>query len=293
LTNLRTSAWLAFAFLFGTSVWSTASQALWQQTPSVLFQSIGVWFLLRGKRKGAASVAPGALFFSAATAARQNDALAAIVFTIFVLIQYRAVLFKWIAWAIPPAVLVVWYNAVYNGSPLVFGYQDGVGQYLSFPKIEALLGLLISPSRGLFVYSPFLILGIVGVWYARLERERLFYWSAALISVLMYVTLSMWNDWMGGWGYGTRMLTDLLPYISLLMIPVVTRLDRWGNLVFAVSVAYSGFVHSLGLWDYGGAWQWSWPEQRFDVWSISQNEIFFYIRHYFDLGLSFVSRFKR
>ena len=97
LTGVRTSAAITLAFGIGTSVWSTASQALWQQTPSLLFQLIGIWFLLRGRRKGANAIAPGAFFFSAATVARANNGLAALLFTLYVLIEYRSAIWRWLA----------------------------------------------------------------------------------------------------------------------------------------------------------------------------------------------------
>ncbi|MCI0478021.1 MAG: hypothetical protein L0Y55_17395, partial [Anaerolineales bacterium] len=173
LADARTSVAVTLAFGFGTSVWSTASQALWQQTPSLLFQLIGVWFLLRGRHKGAHAIAPGAFFFSAATVARANNGLAALLFTLYVLIEYRSAIWRWIAWAIPPTVLAMFYNALYNGSPFVFGYQEGFTQTMAWLRVDGIVGLFLSPSRGLFIYSPFLIFAIYGAWLARRESARL------------------------------------------------------------------------------------------------------------------------
>jgi hypothetical protein len=42
MTDLATATFVAIAFAFGTGVWSTASQGLWQHTPSILFQTIAL-----------------------------------------------------------------------------------------------------------------------------------------------------------------------------------------------------------------------------------------------------------
>ncbi|HEX7587712.1 MAG TPA: hypothetical protein VF478_05300, partial [Anaerolineae bacterium] len=159
LTDLSTTILATAAFAFGTSVWSTASQGLWQHTPSILFQSLGIWFLLRGKRRGALAVAPAGIFFSLAVVARPPTMVSVAILSLYVLLEYRAAFVRFVLWALPPALLFFLYNYAINGSPWVFGYQEGVA--LGFPQWEAVQGLLFSSGRGLFVYSPFLLLAPV------------------------------------------------------------------------------------------------------------------------------------
>ena len=284
LTDARTSAAVTLAFGFGTSVWSTASQALWQQTPSLLFQLIGIWFLLRGRRKGAAAVAPGAFFFSAATVTRANDGFAALLFTFYVLIEYRSVIWRWIAWAVPPALLAMIYNALYNGSPFVFGYQEGFTQTMAWLRVDGIVGLFLSPSRGLFVFSPFLVFAIYGAWLARREAARLFYFCAAILFVLSAYMLSMFQNWDGGWSYGSRLLVDALPYIALLLIPVLPRLRGAVRGVFWGTIIYAAFLQAFGLWDYGVRWQWHWDNYTYDVWNIPESEPLFYLKQYAEMA---------
>ena len=291
LTDLKTSATIALLFGFGTSVWSTASQALWQQTPSILFQSIGIWFLLRGQRKGALAVAPAALFFSAATVSRTNDAIPAILFTFYILIQYRAAFVRWVGWAILPAVLVLVYNTIYNGSPLVFGYQDGVTQDILAPQLEGLAGLLISPSRGLLIYSPFLILSFLSFGLIQKEQAKLFYQFCGLVFILFIVSLSMWRYWDGGWGFGTRMLTDALPYACLLLIPAFQRLGHRARFVVLATGVYAALVQSFGLWDYGVRWHWHWDNWTYNVWDWVENEPLFYLKTYIVMAGHYLNRF--
>jgi hypothetical protein len=297
LADLRTSASLTLALAFGTSVWSTATQGLWQQTPSILFQVIAIWFLLRGRRRGADAVAPAAFFLSAATIARPNNGIAALLFTFYVLLFYRSAFWRWIIWAIPPALFFFAYNAIYNGSPFVFGYQDGVAQYIITPQLDALLGLFVSPSRGLLVYSPFLVFALLrglpahsgGRAVRPTDSERLFYWFAASVFALNVLFVSTFKVWDGGWGYGTRNLVDVLPYAVLLLVPTFTRLRGAWLAAFWVMVAYAAIVQSFGLWDYGERWHWHWENYNYDVWNIAENEPLFYLREYLRMAQSYLS----
>jgi len=290
LTDVKTSAVLALVFAFGTSAWSTASQGLWQQTPSLLLQLIAIWFVLRGHRGGAAAVAPGAFFFSVATVTRQNVGLTALVFTLYVLLEFRPAIWRWIVWAIPPALLALAYNAIYNGSPFVFGYQEGLAQTIGLPRVEGLIGLFLSPSRGLLVYSPFFVFAIAGLGGLRAERHRRFYLFAALAFALGTVFLSMFEGWDGGWGYGTRLMTDVVPYAIFLLIPTLGRLRGVASAVFWIMAGSAAVLHSFGLWDSGARWHWSWDNLRYDVWDVARNEPFFYFKEYVAMAQHFWQR---
>ena len=290
LTDTRTSVLVTLALAFGTSVWSTASQALWQHTPSLLFQLIGVWFILRGKKRGALAVAPGALFFSAATVVRMNNAVAALLFTLYALIEYRAALGRWMVWAIPPAALAMIYNALYNGSPFVFGYQEGLTQTMAWLRVDGIIGLFLSPSRGLFIYSPFLLLALYGAARARRESARLFYFCVTIVFVVSVYLLSMFQNWDGGWGYGSRLLVDALPYLTFLLIPALPHVRGIARGVFWAALVYSVILQIFGLWDYGIRWHWHWENYDFDVWNIPRNEPWFYLEQYAQMASHYLNR---
>ncbi len=292
LTTLRHSVLLAIVFAFATSIWSTNSSGLWQHTPSVLLQCIALWFLLRGRRRGALASAPAAFFFSAATVARTNVAIAALVFTAFVLLQYRAVFVRWILWAIPPALFFFGYNTIYNGSPLSFGTQEGVAQYVTLPNPEAIVGLLVSPSRGWLIFSPFVLFAFFGWLWSRKERDWLFYSCAALVVVIGILAISMFTVWDSGWGYGTRYMTDLTPYALLLLVPIFAQMQqtRW-RVAFWAMVTYGIVLQSFGLWDYGVRWHWSWDKYAYDVWSIERSEPLFYLREYLGMASQYIQKY--
>lgn len=277
LTDTSTSVLVTAAFAFGSSIWTTASGGLWQHTPSILFQGIAFWFLARGIRQGDRALVPAGLFLSLATIARPPVLATAMVMTLYVFVHYRRSVVPFILGALPPLALALVYNTAVNGGPLVFGYQDGVGSYFGMPQLEAFQGLLLSPSRGLFVFSPFLLLMPVGLWFAIRERKYL-YAYLALAFVAYTTVMAAWGS-LGGWAYGPRMLTDTLPLACLLIIPVVERTRGASRGAVWAVVLFAAFVASLGVWDYGVRFH----GDGNSVWSIENNEPLFYLRLYISM----------
>lgn len=291
LTDLRTSATLAIVFAFGTSIWTTASQALWQHTPGILLLLIGIWFVLRGERGGAMAVAPGAFFISAAVAARASNIFAALALTGYVIFRHRRAMLAWILWAIPPVMLFVLYNFIYNGSIFVFGYQEGFVQSMALIRLDGLLGLFLSPSRGLLIYSPFFVFAFTA-FKESFSKYRGFYSLALFVFTLNVFVISMFKNWDGGWGYGTRLLVDALPFAMLLLIPAVQQLCGFSRVVFFVLVAFAVGLQVLGLWDYGEHWHWHWDNYNYNVWDVAESEPLYYFKQYGEMALRFVSRLR-
>jgi len=77
-----------------------------------------------------------------------------------------------------------------------------------------LLGNLISPARGLFVFSPVLIFAISGFVLAMRQREqRPLHLTFGLIIVLHWLAVSHFNPWWGGHSFGPRIMSDVLPFL--------------------------------------------------------------------------------
>ncbi len=147
----------------------------------------------------------------------------------------------------------------------------------SFFRIWPTLGTLVSPGRGLFVYQPWAILAVVTViaWPRLRTRTHLtagppgWVAFAGLASVLHVVLISAWWDWPGGYSWGSRLLTDILPLLGLLALPAVALMfeSRVGRGLL-VGLALAGlFVHlPCLLWD---AHRWNFLPDR-DFWSWSK-----------------------
>ncbi|HSH09713.1 MAG TPA: hypothetical protein VK995_04960 [Oceanipulchritudo sp.] len=114
------------------------------------------------------------------------------------------------------------------------------------------LGHLISPSRGLLLFSPhLLVLLFCLIKYKHLWKQQplLIFVSVWMLSLLLM--LSTWYMWWGGGGFGNRLLTELTPGIVLLVMVFVGALFRCENRIrrkvsqglFAVLALFSTWVH--------------------------------------------------
>src|SRR6202000_3120944 len=86
--------------------------------------------------------------------------------------------------------------------------------------IVALAGELISPNRGLLIYTPIVLFSIVGaIRAARIQTRdaaRLVWLAGA--SVVLLLGYAFYPLWFGGWTYGPRFLTDTMPVACLLLV---------------------------------------------------------------------------
>lgn len=183
------------------------------------------WLLLAGVLLGAALlvrvraliVVPAFLIYAVSTQRRRWDLLALLI---------------------PIGLAAIWiaaWNTLRYGSPLQTGDSQIVAEIgFNTPLLFGLYGLLLSPGKGLFLYNPIALVGVVGV--LRMVRHRR---AEALLFVLISVTLlvfhALYDLWSGGWNWGPRFLLPLLPFWLLgvgdLLSSRQSRLTRAGVVV--------------------------------------------------------------
>ncbi len=115
------------------------------------------------------------------------------------------------------------YQAVAFGDPLQTGYGDEPGTGFTAPLAEGLAGLLVSPTCGLLVYSPWLIFGLVGgmrCWLGRginPDGNAMGRWLALGV-VGQLLVFSKWWAWNGALSFGgPRMLAETIPALTMLI----------------------------------------------------------------------------
>jgi len=171
---------------------------------------------------------------------------------------------------VPGVLFVLLYNYACFGDIMSFPYAheampiarevQSQGLFgVQMPKLMPFLMLLVSPFRGMFFVSPFLLLVIPGLYsLARkspdadsmetsigLSRERLFW--LCLSSVLGYMLLiSSYGAWAGGAGYGPRFLVPVIPFFILPIASLMARGPRGYGIVLGILVAYSVSFHFVG-----------------------------------------------
>jgi hypothetical protein len=240
---------LSLLYGLGTCVWCEPSQMLWQQTPTLLFISLGLYFLMRlseGPRFGAAC----GLVLGLATLCRPTAGLLLLAAAVPVFVHEKRTRVPFVLAALPPLLFLAGYNAWFLGSPFRFG-QVAAAETLTVgadPVPESFFltrtaGLLISPSRGLFVFSPFLAFSIWGAADCWKKRS----WPALPPLTIAFLAelavASGWFAWFGGWSFGYRILVEWTPVLILLLVPVAERILR--SKALAIPFA------ALGLWSIG------------------------------------------
>ncbi len=257
------AALLALMFAFGTTAWSVVSRTLWQHGPSMLLLTLALMVVLQAQEKPQRVQYVG-LIVALAYVTRPTNSVAVVAYTLFVLLFYRKWLWRYLAWALVVAVPFELYSwSVYHAIlPLYYRGFIGLSGATFF---EALIGHWISPSRGVLIFSPILILAIVGVVLkARWQWQRLDSLLIGIIS-LHWIVLSLWWNWWAGVSFGPRIWSDMLPYLFYFIVPALAALSSMRGarraaamsgvavaLAFSVGVHYRGANASAPM-DWNGA----------------------------------------
>lgn len=114
---------------------------------------------------------------------------------------------------------LAYYNVMRFGSLIDFGY--GTEGFTGNVPV-GLFGVLLSPGRSLFLYSPILIMAIVGA-APLLARKRMLAWLVFGISAAYVLAVAGWDVWWGGKVWGSRLLTPIIPVLG---IPIASMMDR-------------------------------------------------------------------
>lgn len=282
----RDAVVLTLLYGLGTVAFSVVSQSLWQHGPSTFFGMLGWWLLERGDRR--ALIAAG-LALAAMVACRPPDAVFALAGAAYVAHRHRRELPWFIAAALPIAIALAAYNTYYLGAPwrsaqMVHVTGEGPrGSYWSTNPLVGLAGLLFSPSRGLFVYSPFLLFLL---WRPRTWwRETPLVLRYALAGVLVLIlVLSRYYGWYGGWNFGYRMLADAAPLLVLALLPILRWLPqhRIAGALFLATALVALLIHAAGAYcysppDWDGA-----PDvdiHRDRLWSVRDSQLVYWLTH--------------
>ncbi|MEW5980594.1 MAG: hypothetical protein AB1898_32845 [Acidobacteriota bacterium] len=125
----------------------------------------------------------------------------------------------WFALGAAPFLLIdLWTNFARFGSPFSTGYSKWAEYHqvslFSFPLWKGLLGLLVSPGKGLLVYCPLVLAGLL--CFRDFFRWRKELAIAVACAIVLYLSLfGTYIAWHGDFAWGPRYLTFLLPYLIL------------------------------------------------------------------------------
>ena len=152
--------------------------------------------------------------------------------------------------------LALWHNHMKTGSLLDSGYQMRGGLF-SGDLIPGVYGFLLSSGKGVFWYSPPLLLGILGLGESlrRFRNDTLLMVAIALVTLVVNAKFRIWH---ADYCWGPRHLAPLSPLVllwSLPWLPEATARGRTGvrraamKTLFAAGIAVQLLGASI-YWDH-------------------------------------------
>jgi len=264
---------VAVIYGLGTSAWTLSSQSLLQHGTSEFLIALGTLYLLPSltlARRASTATEPedpdsggawrtiaSGLAFGAAVACRPTAAIVGLVMLGYLVWCRRDQVVPFLLGMLPIALLLAFYNTYYLGSPFKFGQtiwaqtfweqtQDFPGVW-STPLATGIAGILISPSRGLFVYSPVMLFALWGAYRVWRPPGDRFLRAVSLAALAVLLVHAKWFSWFGGHDFAYRLIVDTMPHVALLLIPAWQSLTApvWRGL-FALTAAASIAVQFLG-----------------------------------------------
>lgn len=262
-------AWIStITFGLATNTWTTSSQALWQHGMVELLLAAMIYLVLLIEQRDSIKntillgLVSGLFIFN-----RPPDSvlLIPIIFYVF-FVKRKAVLYYCVSLVLSSIPFVL-YN-IYMLDSLFGGYNNNMNiLVIGTSTLLNTLGLLFSPNRGLFVYSPILIISLLGMYrVSAIENRNIrtflyLFLVSLLLNILVYASFN--THWWGGWCYGPRFLSGMLPiiiiYIAVFLNYVETNVSpsqkKISTYVFILLFGISFFIQIVGSFYYpNGGW---------------------------------------
>ncbi|MEM5438225.1 hypothetical protein [Paraburkholderia diazotrophica] len=133
------------------------------------------------------------------------------------------------------------YNAARTGSfwrpANTSAFELSHGNAMDGNIVHGFLGLIFSSNRGLFFYSPILLLGLLlpWIWRGLQARHRHLIEAMSIGTFLYMLVVSKLNHW-GAFGWGPRYLLPCLPIMFLVVGPCLVEVVKKSRLAASVAI---------------------------------------------------------
>ena len=245
---------LGLLYLLGTSVRTISSQALWQHGAVHLLLALALLVLVRvlmGDAERSRELFVAGLALGFAVVVRQTSAVFALAAVAALLLARRPAQVL-VVGALVGALPLFAYDLLAFGNPLEQGYG---AKPFGTPFSTGLHGLLLSPSRGLLLYSPFLVFALPTLgrsWRARTDALAPLWRAFGVATLALLAGYALYTEWWGGRVFGARFLSDVFPVLVLALAPVRPRGGwRW---VFAAAAGWALLLHNAAALVYDQRW---------------------------------------
>lgn len=239
---------LSLLYAFGTTTWVISGQALWTHGLAQLML-VATMLLITGRRSLPRVALVGCLGVLI-VANRQPDIILAAPLGLHALWWAGRLAPVLLLGGLVPGGLTLAYNLLAVGH-VAGGYgivrTDG---HFNDDLAGGIAGLLFSPARGLFVFSPFLLFLPLLFRRALHAPGPRFLTLGIAVAACVQVVAYAFIDWRQGMSWGPRWLTDMLPLLMWLLVPIVASLARPGRIVFGAAAALSIAIQAVGAFWY-------------------------------------------
>jgi len=223
----RTSLVMALLLGLGTFCWRYSTWDF-SETAQMFFLLLAIYLLLKNNLKDAGL---GAFSFSCLLLLKAQYMIYLPLFLLYILMQNRRdtkALLKRAGVFIFISLLgfgfILFLNYIRFGEFWEFGYGKEAGNFYFSGIKEHAVRLLYWLDKGVFIYNPLFILGILGYFkfFKAFRKEALFFLS---IISLNFILTCMWHGWHGASSWGPRYL---VPVAALWLIPCYVFFHKKG-----------------------------------------------------------------
>jgi hypothetical protein len=156
---------------------------------------------------------------------------------------------------LPAVALILLKNYLVTGSPWTVSYgskpefpgETAANNFgYGFPTLNSLSGLLFSEYRGLFYWSPVLLMAVPGL-VAIGRKSAVLAATIVVVFLLQLIQMSSFYNWFGGNAIGARYLSPAVPFLGLAAAHGINRLPKTGAALTALSVGLMAMVTAIDI----------------------------------------------
>jgi len=248
----RLALGLALLFAFATPHYPIHAGGLWTHNAVLPLVLVAMLLLVvrHGRHAWSAAIPLGLAFVT-----RPTTVPLIALLSVYVALRHRrqAPVYAFLGLAIA-GIFCAWSQYMYGTllPPYYRGFQTQSPTGITGNPVpsEALLGNLVSPNRGLFVFVPVFVFSLWGIVHAFRSgiRHTVLLRTVAIVVVAHWVMIStLCGKWWAGWSFGPRNFMDILPLFVVLLAPAIDALGRLPARARAVVTTLAALAVAWGL----------------------------------------------
>jgi hypothetical protein len=250
--DILTAVLATFGLFLGSITWPYAA-SLFAHAGTIGLMAIALWGAV-GTASPHRDVVAG-LAAGFAGASEYPAILPGAVIGLYLATLDRRRLWRYGLATLPAAALILVNNYAISGSPFKLSYGSNplfpeltatTGYGFNIPDAAAIRGLLVGEYRGLFFWSPALLMAVPGVYYM-FCKER----GVAIMTVigcaLILLQAAAFYTWFGGNAIGPRYLAPVIPFVGLAAAYGIQRWPEPGLVLVLISIALMLGVTAIAI----------------------------------------------